>query len=64
MPDKLIHKLIVPSEGIGLLNELILCWKHNGAPAQSQIRRTDISTNINDVNCPDCWKLWIAGIYY
>lgn len=61
--DKYTHKLIQPTPQTGWLNELILCWRTNGAPAPDQIRHTTYSTNVNVVNCPECIRCWREGIY-
>lgn len=64
-PDRYVHKLIQPIDGssVGLLNELILCWKEHGVPSPDRIRHTSYATSINDANCPLCWSLWADGIY-
>ena len=61
---EVVHKLIQPTtDDYRYLNELVLCWNQNGAPAPDQIRHTRINGDINKVTCTDCWTLWMRGIY-
>jgi hypothetical protein len=56
---EVIHKIIVPLHGHGYLNELILCWKIQGAPSPDEIRHTKYAINFNDVTCDECRSIWI-----
>jgi hypothetical protein len=56
---KVIHKVIQPIPNKARLIDIVLCWTEYGPSPVEEIQNTALAKSINDVNCRECWEVWI-----